>query len=306
MKSGYPLENDVARILSDLQFPDITRNVVYASKSEDGEPAIRSVDFRCSEALPTQTIPHPDWPRRNSEVASFTFIVDAKFSEDETFWFIPAEKRVPMEFPYLIPMLLSNDYGRTIKLYRKEFVKAAQAPSKWLIASSGKKVKEQSKERNSLADYQVQMIGALQSIIEEESQALGQVNMSDSSYIRDVRIYIPIIVTNAPLYILNPVIGTDDVRKAKSSRDICTPIDRVVVAQPHFFHVKEALKALSETIAGTRSHPKLSWLPQDLTVFPVLFVNVKSLADVIQSFRDQFATALGVDKELAKKNGPKV
>jgi len=309
LKSGYPLENDVAKILSGFKRDRfINRNVTFHAQNEDGEEAIRSIDFKFSFVRGTQTIPDAGWPQGRNEAALLTFLIDAKYSEDETYWFTPIDKGVnvsAISFPHLIPMFVGDDYGREVKLYRSEFEIAAKVIPGWSMAGSGKKVKEQSKERNSLEDSQIQMMGALQAIVEEESHELGQPDKVDSSYSRKIHIYVPLIVTNAPLYILKQDLGSDEVDAASKTEQICSRVDRILVAPPHFFHVKEALRDLSAAIATHRGlSTKLAWLPQDLTAFPILFANTNSLASVMNELLTEFDTA--VDARSQHPHSPAV
>ena len=288
LKSGYPLENDVEAVLKGLVGePGIERDFEFSAKNEEGESAIRSVDFRCTFTFSGKTLPGKWSP---GAAASIVFLIDAKYSEDETLWFVPSSAKRPQRFPHLVPVATVKDYGMDVRVFSDSLTKAGDVPQEWAFSSGGRKVKEQSRERNSLADCQIQMVGAVHASIEADARLLGIPDARTSAYSHNASVYVPIVVTNAPMYLLNEGISSANVDSASTETEIAQKTDVVLVSQPNIFHVKEALGRLSQTI-NNLSNRNLTWVNQDLTAFPVIFSHVGSLKAVVEFLVGQFSVA---------------
>ena len=285
LKSGYPFENNVAEIIFSIKSdpPSITRPITFYATTENGDTAIRSVDFMCTFGLDVKSI--PSWGRGREEKVYLKFLIEAKYSEDK-FWFIPEVKtseQSVVHFPHLIPRLTKDDFGDDVNIYRAEFESVSSCPKKWEWASSGRKVKEQSRERDSLADYQVQVTTAVHDILNKDLNKLGLRTPTNTYYSKDITIYIPIIVTNAPLYLLNEGVTVDKVNLSKIESDLCKIMDVLLVTQPHLFHIKNILRELSKNVSSVGRN-SLRWVSCDMTLFPIIFTNPHKLKEIMEIF----------------------
>lgn len=288
LKSGYPFENDVEEVIISVDGDNrsFIRPVTFKTTNEDGDIVIRSIDFMCTFGFDTKSIPSPDYGRGREERAYIKFLIDAKYAYAEIFWFVPAPKsdnNAKSHFPYLIPKLTEDRWRDNLNIYRGEFVEVSSFPKDWAWALGGRKVKEQTKERDSLSDYQGQMTAALYDVVDKDSKRLGSTTVTNHHYSRDISIYIPIIVTNAPLYLLNEGVTVGKVNSSQSYTELCRIVDVLFVMQPDLFHVRNSFETLSQNISSIATN-SLEWVPWDVTAFPIIFTNPKQLKVIMEFF----------------------
>lgn len=288
LQSGFPLENDVHSILRGAITPSmaIEKDVPFESIDGQGRSQLRSIDFKSSVQRTIQVFPRE---RDSKQLATLNFIIDAKFTLDEDkqrFWFIPSGKSAQdFSFPYLIPQARFLDaYSEPHYGHRKDLVQFALCPSDFRLASIGRKVSELKDGKESLAGYQVQGLEAVAHFIKEDYWSPGKEDR-DQSFAP--HIYIPIVVSNAPLYILKDSITISEVESAADAADICESIEYLVVETPNIHYVKEALRKVSSSVRDYGGQ-NLKWKYSELNVAPVVFCNVTALKSLVGNLIQRF------------------
>ncbi len=288
--SGFPLENDVFKVLQSIanHTPIVERDVPFPATDDKGKDLIRSIDFKCSIQKPIE-----NFPRFKGEkgIVSLNFIVDAKYTSDKDkhrFWFVPSGKTAAdLVFPYLVPQArCKSDFGEVHYNSRKDLKGFASCPPTLRLASTGRKVSELNGERDSLVGYQVQALEATAHFIQEEYDELGKADSVTGGTANSTQFYIPIIATNAPLFILRAGINIEEVERAKNAKEICDDVDYLLVEAPNIHHLKAMLGSLTEKVRNHGSSTK--WLFPDFQVAPVVFCGISALKTLLESFVTQY------------------
>lgn len=288
LKSGYPFENDVNAILSSV-FGDllkIERNIEFEAKNEDGEMTIRSVDFLCRLRKESKNIPHPSWRRGTEECIEFNLVIDAKYTTDESFLFIPTLDKKKYSMPSLIPVLTKDSFRDDVMIFRQDlltFAKIEGIPT----AGGGRKVKEQSKERDSVASAVLQVCQGLGYFFEQEQRHLGGVSKADSSYTRNAHFFLPIVVTNCPLLMLRSDIDLSKVEASKSEYEIFDRFEAVALELPQIYDLRKQWEKLKRGLGRTSNN--LAWHDSGVGNGMVLFLTPEGLRTFLNELSDKFA-----------------
>jgi len=290
LKSGFPFENETLQIINKcVPTSSVIRNVEFETLNEERRPTIRSIDFAVSVSKDLRNIPASGWGRGQKEIAEVNFIVDCKYSSDESFLFTPSTRpilRSERSWPHLVPMLIKNNFGDDVKLHRKDLVNLAKIAEHIPIGGMGRKVKEQSRERDSVASAMIQVFQGLHEFIETKARTLGSTTTTDSNYGRNAYFFVPMIVTNAPLLLLKDQITPSDVEKAAKKDEFLSAVDAILVEMPDVFDVKEAWSRLKGVLSSSRKN--LGWNEQGITDGTILFCNPIGLESFVKSFISEF------------------
>lgn len=289
--SGFPLENDALKILQDSAGSSaaIERDIPFPGIDGDGKSHLRSIDFKCSVRKQLENFPHY---KNEVDIDNLHFIVDAKYTSDEDkqrCWFVPAVKPASdYSFPYLVPKARFKDaFGEGRFTMRKDLIEFASCGSSLRLASTGRKVSELKESRDSLAGYQVQILQATANFIRQDYQRLNKADESTGKVDGTAHFYIPIVVTNAPLFILRPGIVIADVDSAKRPDSICDEVDSVLVEAPNIRHLKDALVDLSRSTISQGS--QLRWMPCEYEIAPTLFCRISAFKALVDGFISRFS-----------------
>lgn len=290
LQSGFPLENDVHAILQLVVAPEgaVEKDIPFESTDGEERSQLRSIDFKATISRPMEIFPSP---RGAIQPADLNFIVDAKFTLDEDknrFWFIPSAKNPQdFSFPFLTPQARVIDGSNEARQsFRRELVQLAICPTEYRLASLGRKVSEIKDGRESLAAYQVQVLEAVAHFVRKHYLSLGKTD-STNEHRGSPQVYIPIVVTNSPLFMLKDSITISQVLAATSETAICDSIDFVAVEAPNIHYVKEALRKLCSNVRDHGNH-NLRWKYSELKIAPVIFCNLASLKALLESFVTRF------------------
>lgn len=295
LSSGFPLENDVLQIIRSLKHHGVSgfdRPWSFRAEDEDGRPVFRSVDVKYRVEYPMHTFLRNRAPGPN-ERAVLTFLIEAKFTGSDAWWFIPTHPTTPSfttrHFPFLLPVFTPHrSYSHT------SLLPAFEVHKDWLSAVGGKKVgigrrkNEQQSERDSLTGFQVQLIQATEQRFEEQLLRLGtQSSSQDLDYFRNVEVIFPILVTNGPLYLMGSDVTTKTIENANEASDIAREVEWIVIEQPPLAHIQRSLGRVSRALTKHK-HDQLSWTDYDLTKFPVLMVKIEFLPKLLQLLINRF------------------
>ena len=282
MKSGYPFENEVLQALKGVLPGDvkITRNFEFQCRNQDGSPTIRSVDFLCAISKPTQNIPHRSWTRGREETVEFLFLVDAKYSMDETFLFTPSGAAPgSFSFPFLIPVLLKAEIGDHVIIHRRDLVDLATVADAKL-ALGGRKVKEQSKERDSVASAALQIALGMTNVLTDLGAKLGSVSKTDSSYYRSAHVFVPIVVTNAPLLCMKAGVSRAEVEAATDDGAFFEEVDQVALEMPLIHDLVETWNS-TKKLLGRSHNETLGWHKQGIEEGRILFCTLEGMKKAV-------------------------
>jgi hypothetical protein len=265
----------------------LSRGIEFRAINENGDPCIRSIDFEAKIQKATRNIPHNDWRRGATECAEITLVVDSKFSTDEHYLFEPSNRPKNHSWPYLIPALTDDGWGRNdLKIHRKDLVSFGGI-SDIPLASSGKRVKEQSRERDSVASATLQVVQGLTHFFGDRALSLGDPTGPDSSYLRNAYYFIPIVVTNSPLLMLKKDVTVGAVDSSKDEREIIDELDLVCLELPNLFDLKESWNRARKALGQTQ-HKKLVWLDSGIEDGVILFATVDGLERYLGELRKKF------------------
>lgn len=291
LKSGFPFENTILISINKIM-PDskIARNMEFPTVNEEGNPTIRSIDFSVIISKEIKNIPHRDWSRGREEIAQVQFIIDCKYTTEESFLFTPSTKpvlRSERSWPHLVPTLIKDSFGMECALNRKDLIALAKVSEAYNFAGSGRKVKEQTKERDSVTSALLQVLQGSQHLIKTSSLTLGAVAKSDSAYSRNSYFFIPIIVTNAPLLLLRESVTVDAVIGSKEKNEVFLEVDSILVEMPDIYDLKNSWTQLKNVLGKSR-HDSLEWHEKGLTDGAVLFCNQAGLERFLNEFHASF------------------
>lgn len=298
LNSGFPLENDVHDIVRQLSFTgnlEVIRPESFVTINEENEQVVRSVDFRVTLKNRMKTIPHSAFPiAGQDEGASITFLIDAKFTSSDAWWFIPEIPKAPPMynefFPFLLPVY--SDTGANWDISAK-MLPAFEISSGWLRATSGKKISiskknnEQQNDRDSLTQYQTQMNQAVLSRLNQQFGKIGIPTPPDNKYFHNIEVIFPIIVTNAPLYMMSTDISSKLIETSTSETQIAKQEQVLLLNQQPIARIQQALRNLELNIENQKSG-KFSWKKTNTTDFPVFVVNIHSLGSLMTRLIQRF------------------
>ncbi len=288
LKSGYPFENDVFSIISSIfgTSVKIERNIEFEARNEEREMSIRSVDFLCRLKKDSKNIPHPNWRRGVEECIELNLVIDAKFSIDESLLFTPTIGEKKYSFPSLIPVLTKDSFREEVKICRRDFLEFSQLDGV-PIAVGGRKVKEQSRERDSVASAVLQVCQGLAYFFKSEQSQIGGVAQSDSSYKRNAHFFFPVVVTNSPLLMLRPNIDVAKVDAAKSEDEIFEKLEMVALEMPQIPDLRIQWEELKNGLGRTANN--LAWHNSGVGEGIVLFMTPQGLQQFLKNIGDKFS-----------------
>lgn len=291
LKTGFPFENEIELLLKKL-LPDscnVTRNHEFETLNEEDETVIRSIDFLCTFKKGSKNIPLSDWNRSPSECVEINILLDAKFSMDEKYLFLPTSQSIKSKWPYLVPCIEEieeeDDYREGVQYYRKDLVDFAKLPA-LPIASTGCKVKEINKERDSVTSAALQVVQGLTHLFEAKSSTLGKINGVHRYYLRNAHYFLPVVVTNSPLFLLKDNVTVHCVEKAENDDEFFKSCELIALQIPKTQQLikswDKAKKALSDN-----GQNGLVWQDGGLEYIPILFCTTKGLESFITNLVKQ-------------------
>ena len=293
-QSGFPFENDIGRILLEAagNFPwpggrlnqprswDIERDFLFRVKDAEANLTIRSIDYFAWFSVPSKVVPiHVQ--AENAESVRVTFLIDAKYSENAAWIFVPDPNHGGK---VLLPHLLPAEKYSHKEYKRDDLYSLALGREEWPWASTGRKVnldgnaKSDSVERETLAGFQTQM---MQAVLEELKHLLQEwESLPDSPHC--AHFFIPIIVTNAQIFLAEQDISLKKVESAGSIEEICKRVNTVCLAQPNIADIVEQAINLTLSVGGLRREN--AKLYGGYPLGPTLFTNSESLPEILDHF----------------------
>lgn len=155
------------------------------------------------------------------------------------------------------------------------------------VASIGRRVSEFKGGRESLAGYQEQVLGALSSEIHKAHQQLGRQAAGRIYANNSAHFFIPIIATNAPLFMLRSAIVMDEIMHAKTPSTICEELDYLLVELPNLLHLKLQLRRLYTNVKN--HHNDFAWECPNFEHTPVVFCRIAALEGLVSMLISGFA-----------------
>lgn len=303
LNSGFPFENDVHSIIRDLTHSgqrEVVRPESFEATNEEGKTVIRSVDYRVTIKTKMRTIPHRNLPAGPNEGTLITFLIDAKYTTSDAWWFIPEVPRPPgfqaLRFPHLLPIY--HEDSRFTASWASKILPAFEISADWPRTISGKKValtkknNEQQNDRDSITSYQIQMNQAVLHRLKGQNKKLGkQYSETDSTYFHDIELVIPIIVTNAPLFLMNPDINTSIVNQAKEPAQLAKQTDVILINQPPIAYIQQELLETENHIKNFKVG-QFSWKECPLVDSPTFMVNIGSLRSLMLRLIERFENTI--------------
>jgi hypothetical protein len=288
LKSGYPFENDVFELINRVGGATTDREWQFLAKDEEGNRVHRSLDFRVTYSWNTCNIWHFSWPRGEYEKMRLQFLIEAKSTDSERFLFVPAEPNDVafngVGFPALVPGWLQG--SQSLIRGHEELLNELRDLGSWPKALAGRKVDDQKKERDSVSPALIQLVQGTLATIEMKEKKLGTVlDAVSPSPSRDISVFVPIVVTNAPLLVLKQGLSTKAIGAARDEKDIFTKVDKLLVAQPNILGIKHEVQLILNKIRVPRTDKGLGWYEPNLTRFPLVFCTLEGLEDVIREFK---------------------
>lgn len=290
--SGYPFENEIDKVLvrqaskiANKGRPHdvfIRRGNDFPTIDEEGVPTIRSVDSLTRYTIPIDLVPSSAWGD-DQTFLHLNFLVDAKYTESSAWLFMPNHSRSAPSLPFIQP---KGKLGNT-ESYRPELKELAKVKSDWINASGGKKVdtkrtkNEQISDRDTLTGMQVQMIKA---VLSEMGQMERIYSRTIKNKVPDAQFYIPIIVTNAPIFVVKSDITLKEVSDAISEEELCSQAQVLSLARPDLAQISSMIRSLDLTIQNCRENG-LS-LIGGYSSSATLFVQQDAFEDVVSHFLD--------------------
>lgn len=288
LNSGFPFENDVYNLIL-KKFPEASclREVSFLT-SRNEENLIRSVDFLITLLKNTRNF-GVNYHRGISEKTQVKIVIDAKFTKDEYFIFMPSKRNdLSKGWPSLIPIRREYNYldnGKTSKIVREpKLLELASIPKNIQIANGGKKVKEinNEKDRASVQEAQIQVLQAVEAIIQMAWLSLP--GSPQEILERNAMIHIPVIVTNAPLLVLKDHVTTELVKGSQSKEEIFSSVDQVVVEFPNNYEYTNSWNKLKSNFVGEER--VIFWDIDRMECPYVYFCNLSGLESLFQHILD--------------------
>lgn len=291
LMTGFPFENDVEAILQNLVVPELKftlgRNREFDAVNEENEAVIRSIDFEFSFRKPSKNIPLRDWNRSVDESIEFNILIDAKFSSDEKYLFLPTLSDKHLKWPYLVPCVEGDDhFDRKVRFFRKDLADFA-ALEGIPISSNGRKVKEIGKERDSVTSAVLQVVQGLSYVLEVRARALGETSKQDYSYTRSAHYFLPIVVTNSPLYLLKKGVGVELVENAKSEDVFFESFDLIGLEIPKAPNLIKAWEKAKQALVSS-GRKSLVWEDSGVENLQIVFCTTKGLKKILNQLIVRF------------------
>tara|TARA_R110002072_G_scaffold534_6_gene3959 strand:- start:138230 stop:139165 length:936 start_codon:yes stop_codon:yes gene_type:complete len=289
LKSGFPLENEVLRKINQF-FPTskIDREFEFQSISEDGSPNIRSLDFVVTLEKDTKNIPHRNWRRARDEKTTITLLIDAKYSQDEHLLFTPSYKKITERcWPSLIPMLCKDEFNDDVTIYRDDFKDLSKILTNIASAGAGRKVKEQSRERNSIASMALQSFQGLSNFLKVKTAEIGKTSDISSHYNRNAHFFFPIIVTNAPLLLIHDQITIKSIEDSNDISEVCSEKNHLILDMPNIYDLKEDWNQLKNAYVYSDQN-KLKWLENTIIEGSVLVSSLSGLDYLLKEVKKAY------------------
>lgn len=302
LQSGYPLESEVSKILSRLMpfktgYQETLRNYPFETKDELNKPVIRSIDFFVRKQYETTGLKDSS-KAIPSRFVQVQFLIDAKFTTSDAWWFIPDEYGIGQTsfYPFLLPYRKnenSSDALDELAYLWGDFINLTETRPQVPWAHSGKKVgfsrkhNEQLNDRDSLSSHQIQLAQAMMSIAEKtlENYNDGAIESTFPLY-QDPIIFIPLIVTNAPLFLLKQDVNISTVKKATVAAEFCTKESATYLSHPANASLQSKLHILSKNLRAAEA--------QGMKLYPSLFtsssliVSLDTFEATITHYLDKF------------------
>jgi hypothetical protein len=293
LMTGFPLENDIESLLnealSDLNLT-MERNYEFETADESGESVIRSIDFLCSFKKKTWNIPLNNWRPSVDDGLEVNLLIDAKYSPDEKYLFLPVLQNRDAKWPYLVPCVVENDddesFGREI-FFREDLVAFAALPNV-RVASHGRKVKEISKERDSVTSAVLQVVQGLTHLFENRANALGEPSKRDYFRSKNAHYFLPIVVTNSPLYLLKKCVGIEAIGKAKNDAEYLETQEAVALQIPKTQQLLKSWNKAKQALSGG-SGSALAWQEGGIEHPHILFCTPSGLKNFVRDLRKKFS-----------------
>lgn len=288
-RSGYPFENEVYSSIKNSfgEDADIIREIEFHTINEAGDPCIRSLDFACKLTKHSQNIPDVSWPRGDAERIEVNFLIDAKYMTDDHYLFMPSFSSRKHFWPYLIPTV--TELGRTLierPIYRRDLVEFSQVgfiP----VASNGRRISEQTRERDSVSSATLQVVQGLINFFQIQAEQLGKTNEQDPHYTRNVHYFIPIVVTNNPLYLLRKDIDLATLSRAQDESEFFQIHELICLEIPKIYDLKIAWEN-ARLILNKSKKLNLSWVGSGLGDGLILFATLKGLQSFLSDMKCRF------------------
>lgn len=290
LKTGYPLENEVeSQIVSVSTSADrnLTREYTFFAPDYAGGSSIRSVDFVASFSIPLDRSKAKFVGYSPHAYSEIVFVIDAKYASTARWWFLPSAEHVQdARFPCLSPVKSNSSYGLS-PLRRISIAAEAQNIAKF--SRTGRKDNEDY-NKNTIADSQVQVLQATMDVLNDRSGKLLTED-ADGYYKYNPCIVVPIIVTNASLFLLQSGITSEDIEGADNLESIVSDEPVILLQQPSLRSMKEQLARMQATINRVRMNENM-WEPVTLDKFPVIVASIGNLENLLKGFLDRFADCL--------------
>lgn len=293
-QSGYPLENDVQKILGNVIHKgkwSLQRDFVFGASDEENTPKYRTIDFVCSIEYSKAMLP---MTTRSHELhARLHFIVECKWLNENSHWWMRPRSCPSFKaetFPFLVPIL-----DRCIDRYEVPLRWGAIVGNSYPIAQSGRKVSlvrsSESPERESLVSYQIQLIQAVIAFLEERAEYWQSSGLNNQTGISPLEVVIPVIATNAPLELLHANITSDRIISAESREDVC---HREGCLQLEFPMQRYLIDSVKLDLLKLCNDERLRFLSPvaNFPFVPTIISSIDTLPTFIQSRVDLFEEAL--------------
>jgi len=232
LSSGLPLEHVVSTILEKNKIYSYGE-YSYLRKKDKGVETERSIDINAATIIPSSC-----W---------FHFLIECKYCHQSVKWFFPPISKGRREHNLL-------EYG-LIKFFeelcssRIDYTGFARFESALDLCSRGVEIHLKEKTDTTIKDGLYKLRYALPNkateIVKRQLDARGDEDLN-------IELLIPILLTTAPLYIINHEADVNSIQKAKDVNEISANVDSLVVYQEPSIDLEEYTEILFKNIS---KHP---------------------------------------------------
>lgn len=299
LKSGFPFENTVQQVIQKVLGSEsfLARNCNFVIKNHEDKDAIRSLDFVCKIKKQSQNFPNI----RTQSSTEVSFLVECKYTSEEYFMFLPSTRVLDENvfWPSLIPGHRPDALeDEEAYIFEQPSIKNLAKPSNdTKIAFNGRKVAELSGDRNSVTPMLLQVLQCTLDTIDNRLQELSYTTSMEKK--REAQIYIPIVVTSAPLLVLKPDVDVEKVSSSSQKDEIFTQEDSVYVEMPDLWDLQMDWIKIQSKIYDYNTYGKYTGGNIKAPIkFPiirgtlhrnyVLFCNLKGLEKHLLFIKDNF------------------
>lgn len=310
LKSGKPLENEVAHKLDKMGF-EVGGPYSYERTNENGVIIECSVDIHAFDLLRD---------RRHGYWGNLDLLVECKYNHPGINWvFLP----YPSDESLVMNLLKIQQRLTTRKLANHDFVEELESKLCYSLSgvalhSSGN---DQSAIEHGLSQLRYAIPYIMCSTLDDQADTCNESDLS-------IGFLCPMLVTNAPLYILKHEVTTDAVRLANNLNDVAESVEMLVVNRnpgpdlnQHTRHIYSAsvnrnanvhsrwekLQELESDIQGFKDPTAIEAEVQEAT-HQVLVIRLQALEYWITLLRSKLQTAGRTLRRVAKlekdPNGP--